>query len=308
MLICMTCMQLVRKQLVRSLEGQPVFNVGLKRKDKVKTLSSDANVVLRGKIGKSIDPSLFFQRMLVLSNTGDVNVKEMATSELCNFPMALFESPNMLRLANKGQLIGAIRIYVVRQGITEADADANAADSIDETFVLDDDLPLHRLEWKHNDTYGAIASTYATYTMRRYRRATVVFDRYSKSSSIKDMIQKCRESKHCKFSVNVTPATQCTLPKYIFLSNERNKEKLILLIAEQLRQHSITVLLAEDDTDADIACAAVASSQTCKTMVVGEDTDLLILLLHHGREAQFPLQIRSDIREKSEIVIHDISQ
>ena len=85
------------------------------------------------------------------------------------------------------------------------------------------------------------------------------------------------------------------------------QRKLILLIAEQLRKYSITVLLAEGDADADIAHAAVVSFQTCKTTVVGEDTTLLILLLHHGSEAQFPLQIRSDIKGKSEKVIHDIS-
>ena len=84
--------------------------------------------------------------MLGLSNTGEVNVEEMATYELCNFPMNLFESSNMPWLTNKGQLIGAINSYVMRQGITEADADANAAAGIDETFVLDGGSLLHRLE------------------------------------------------------------------------------------------------------------------------------------------------------------------
>ena len=97
---------------------------------------------------------------------------------------------NMPRLANKGQLIGAIRSYVVLQCITEADADANAADSIDETFVLHGGSLLRRHECKQNDTYVVIASSYATYTSRWYRRATVVFDGYSKSSSIKDITHK----------------------------------------------------------------------------------------------------------------------
>ena len=65
--------------------------------------------------------------------------------------------------------------------------------------------------------------------------------------------------------------------------------------------------MAEGDADTEIAHAAVASSQTCTTTVVGEDTDLLIMLPHHGSEDQFLLQICSD-RGKSEKVIHDISQ
>ena len=138
--------------------------------------------------------------MLILSDTGEVNLEEMATYELCNFAMALFESLNMPRLANEGQVIGAIRRYLVRQDITEADAEANAADSIDETFVLDDGSLLHRLEWKHHDTYEAIASSYTTYTSRRYRRATVVFDGYNKSSSIKEMTHK-RRNKNISVSV-----------------------------------------------------------------------------------------------------------
>ena len=49
-------------------------------------------------------------------------------------------------MATQYAVIGDIRSYIVCQGITEADADANTVYSIDETFVLDGGSLLHRLE------------------------------------------------------------------------------------------------------------------------------------------------------------------
>ena len=50
--------------------------------------------------------------------------------------------------------------------------------SIPETdcYVLDGGSLLHRLAWMKGDSYGAIAESYADFTVRHYRQATVVFD------------------------------------------------------------------------------------------------------------------------------------
>ena len=68
------------------------------------------------------------------------------------------------------------------------------------------------------------------------------------------------------------------------------------------------MIVAEGDADVDIVRAAVNSSQSSLTTVVGEDTDLLVLLLHYGRECQFPLLMRSDIKGNRDKIVHDISR
>jgi len=56
-----------------------------------------------------------------------------------------------------------------------------------------------------------------------------------------------------------------------------------------------TVMNATGDADYDIVQAAVQASQLQSTTLIGEDTDLLILLLHHfGEGDNRDLYFRSD--------------
>ena len=54
---------------------------------------------------------------------------------------------------------------------------------------------------------------------------------------------------------------------------------MIRLISDKLRQNGCTVVQASGDADVDIVEAAVSSSMTKSTTLIGEDTDLLVLLL-----------------------------
>ena len=67
------------------------------------------------------------------------------------------------------------------------------------------------------------------------------------------------------------------------------------------------MIVTEGDADVDIVRAAVNSSHSSLTTVVGEDNDLLVLLLHYGRECQFPLRMRSDIKGNRDKIAQDIS-
>lgn len=55
-----------------------------------------------------------------------------------------------------------------------------------EHYVFDVGSLVYCLAWKKGDSYGAIAQSYADFTIRHYGKATVVFDGYSKGPSIKD--------------------------------------------------------------------------------------------------------------------------
>ena len=65
-----------------------------------------------------------------------------------------------------------------------------------------------------------------------------------------------------------------------FLSNQANKQGLIRLISERMRERGCLVIQAEEDADADIVKAAVSMASFKTTTLTGEDMDLLALLLH----------------------------
>ena len=65
-----------------------------------------------------------------------------------------------------------------------------------------------------------------------------------------------------------------------FLSNEKNKSRFISMLAQKLEAANISVKQAQDDADVLIIKTALEHYHTnIKTIVVGEDVDLLILLI-----------------------------
>ena len=77
------------------------------------------------------------------------------------------------------------------------------------------------------------------------------------------------------------------------------KKTMISLIGDMLKQQGCAVHNADGDADVDIVHAAVSSSEHVHTTVIGEDTDLLILLRYHAKDNGFKLYYRSDIRRGS---------
>ena len=83
---------------------------------------------------------------------------------------------NILRKTAKPQLAQTIRDHA-----TDLSSEAVI------NFVPETDCyVLHRFPWKTGDSYGAIAESYADFTVRHYGQATVVFDGYSEGPSVKD--------------------------------------------------------------------------------------------------------------------------
>lgn len=52
----------------------------------------------------------------------------------------------------------------------------------------------------------------------------------------------------------------------------------------------------DGDADVDIVKAAISASQRCTNTLIGEDTDLLVLLLCHASQNEFEIFYRSDIK------------
>ena len=69
------------------------------------------------------------------------------------------------------------------------------------------------------------------------------------------------------------------MSKERFLSSEQNKRRLISCLIEKLQAKQICVKQAVEDADTLIVNSALEKAQNCGCVViVGEDTDLLVLL------------------------------
>ena len=203
-----------------------------------------------------------------------LSLEDVMKYELSPFPPALFEARKVLRKPDKPQL--AIAITKASRETHEATRDAQPKI---QHYVL--------------ETYGSIAQSYAEFTIRRYPSATVVFDRYLGGPTIKDNTHQ-RRGKNVHPVISFTEETVFAGKKDEFLSRDRNKQNMIDLISEKLRGKGCEVINAPVNADVQIVKAAVLSSLTRSTTLIGEDTDMLILLLHYMQQANKDLYFRSD--------------
>jgi len=271
----------VGSETVKTMEGCSVFSYSLKRNTKAIKVGDD----------RTIDLALLFQRFLVVSQSGELCLDKVMNFELCPYPPSLFEAKNLLCKPDKAQLAEAIRNHV-----TSLSDDA-ILQSVRETdhYVLDGGSLLHRLHWTEGCTYTSISTDYASFTLDRYGNATIVFDGYGGGPSIKDNTHQRRSLKHVANKVNISDETKFVGKNDDFLSNDSNKQAMVNKISECLRHKGCHVIQAKADADADIVKAAISVSSYKSTTVIGEDTDLLILLLYHVKvEHSKDLYFRSD--------------
>ena len=82
--------------------------------------------------------------------------------------------------------------------------------------------------------------------------------------------------------VSFTAETEFSGKKEEFLSRDTNKQRLIRMISDQLRERDCIVANTHGNADVDIVKTAVETSLQHTTALIGEDTDLLVLLLYYA--------------------------
>ena len=99
--------------------------------------------------------------------------------------------------------------------------------------------------------------------------------------------------------MNLTPETVVSLKKKDFLSNITNKQKFLMLLSDYLQRAGCTTAHATGDADMLIVGKAIESSQSKDTVLIGDDTDLLVLLLYHADTNGNFLYISPDPKQNS---------
>ena len=232
-----------------------------------------------------IDPQLLFQR-LVTAGTRKDNLSEVFQYELCSYPSALFENRSTPRLANKAALADAL--WKMMPGEI-------SAPSTDVQYILDGAL-LHRITWSRNMTYHEICQAYNNYVISHYGRAVIVFDGYP----TQDTTHQRRPPLSVGATVKVSDSMVFQGKKDEFLSNMINKQRFIHLLASSLDKSGCHVEHARADADLLIAQNAIvaAHSDPAKpTVVVADDTDILVLLCWHASTSTPSIYFRPEPRQ-----------
>ena len=148
-------------------------------------------------------------------------------------------------------------------------------------YVLDGGSLLQRIPWTHDDSFGSIAQMYVDHVIKKYKDPVIVFDSYPELPSIKDVTHLRRTKGIVSPNINFTPTMPCQTKKELFMSNSHNKQAFINMLCEKLNEHDTRYKNAVDDADLFIAQTAVDCALSSEVTVIGEDTDLLVLLIHH---------------------------
>ena len=82
--------------------------------------------------------------------------------------------------------------------------------------------------------------------------------------------------------MHFTEDMACNSKKQLFLSDKSNEQNFINQLGIKLQASGCTVIHAEEDADRLIVETAVESPFNHPTIVVADDTDVLILLIHYA--------------------------
>ena len=153
-----------------------------------------------------------------------------------------------------------------------------------EIFVLDGGNLLHKIKWEQQKTFAEICATYIRYARKQFWGETlIVFDGYPMIPTTKDQTHTERtKGTGIGPKIHFSATTPLTVSKAVFLSNLTNKQAFINLLADRFRENEIDIICAEEDADLLIAKTAVDYSKIGPTVVIAEDTDLLVLLCHYA--------------------------
>ncbi|GFO33579.1 hypothetical protein PoB_006008400 [Plakobranchus ocellatus] len=170
-------------------------------------------------------------------------------------------------------------------------------DIVDETsdieYVLDGGSLLHRIPWRRSDTFAAIGQTYVEYVQRMYIKPRIVFDGFNYGPSTKDATLLRRSRGMIGLTIRFNPEIVYSARKEHFLANPNNKQAFVQYLGDGCQ-----VLHAQGDADTFIVRNALSSAINKTSVVMGGNTDLLVLLLHHADLRSRPLLLKSRSKTK----------
>ncbi|KAG5896640.1 hypothetical protein JTB14_021286 [Gonioctena quinquepunctata] len=136
--------------------------------------------------------------------------------------------------------------------------------------------------WPKTYSFETVAAKYGQNLGARYgRNVVVVFDGYPSEAEHKETKSSKRARRAMAhstpeviFEENIIPQ----IPQDKFLSNDKNKLRLIQLLKSKMEKHGIQVIQSEEDADRLIVTTALAKASDYDLVIIsGDDIDLLVI-------------------------------
>ena len=274
-------------QVIEDMENKNVSDYVFRKKNQAVTLGSKHNIKVDGE-EVHVDSQLLFQRLVAVSESAQDDVEDLFRYELCSHPSSLFDTSGLLRAANKPSLSNAI------WQLGTCGVDEIAQENVN--YVLDGGSLIHRIPWAYGAKFDSICEDYVNLVVRNYGLPHIVFDGYNNGPTTKDITHARRTKGIVGTRVIFDGRTTFKSKKDQFLSNEDNKNDFVNLLGTHLKDKGCRVTHAPDDTDVLIALTAVTEARNAPTIVIGEDTDVLVLLCYHAGDAAHDLYYTSDVK------------
>ena len=204
---------------------------------------------------------------------------------------ALLESVNAIRPTTQSSLADAL-------WCSEASILPGSSETVQ--YVLDGGALLHRVPWTRGATYDQIFEQYSAYVIRKYGRTIVVFDEYSDNPSTKDCAHIRRSGGTIGVTVHCISSMTLQTKKEEFLSNKHNKQRSIAFLSQGLEQAGCEIHQTRGETDVLIVQTALTSATKQETVLVGDDTDLLVLIIYHAKNVRHYVFFRPQTRRASQ--------
>ena len=267
----------IGERILQKMANQLVMEYTFKRKDQVVPLNAKRGSKMGTEQDDSmeqIDPQLMFQRLVIAGEGHLTESSDLFQHELASLPPSMFDNNGYPREATKSTLADALW-----------NKDKCLVDSLESNeqyrYVLDGGSLIQRIPWVVGTTFSRLCQIYVDHVKSHFPDAAVVFDSYPEYPTTKDITHMRRAKGQKSTDINFTENMPCRIKKDQFLANQRNKQRFLNLLSTKLREQHIEVLQADDDADLLIAQTALNSAKDRPTIVVGEDTDVLVLLLYH---------------------------
>ena len=141
---------------------------------------------------------------------------------------------------------------------------------------------FHKVPQTIGHTFVHICEAYVTYIKKQYSNCpTIVFDERYHPVSTEDKAHVRRAKGRIGEAVRLHLNNQLSMSKFNFLFSTDNKQNFLLMLDEKLTKTDITVNYVSGDADLLTVQTALKAAKDYPTVLTGEDTDLLLLALHH---------------------------
>ena len=152
--------------------------------------------------------------------------------------------------------------------------------------VVDGGALLYRVRWTQGQTFSEIFERYKYYLLYNFDGnglPTIIFDGYGNATP-KDSTHLRRSGGSVGPTVELSETARLTMNRKLFLSCGENKMNFIRLLGDYLEGCGFGILYAEDDADFLTAKTAYDLAMHQDIILVGDDTDLLVLLIHMANQ------------------------